>query len=93
MEVEAPWPLDLARKWSTDKKPSTKRCYELEENILRRAGDTRDMDETAMGKTPGTDRDLVAGQGRRRGVERTPESAGDASTRRVAQSKAAESGG
>ena len=36
-----------------------------------RGGGTREMDGPTMGKTPGDDRDLVLGRGRKRGVEQT----------------------
>ena len=65
--VEVPWPLDLARKWSPDKKPRTRICQELEENKWRRGGGTRGMDVPTMSEPPGADRDLVASRKRQRG--------------------------
>ena len=69
--VESPWPLDLARKWSPDKKPRTIICQYLEENTGSRSEDTSDMDGPAMGKPPGDERDLVTGLGHKRGIKRT----------------------
>ena len=51
-----------------------------------------DMDETTIGVYPRADRNLIAGQRRKRGTERKQETAADASIRRGAQRQAAESG-
>ena len=65
--VDAPWPPSLAGKRSPDKKLIIRRLQELKEKTGRRDKKTRETEETATGKPPGADRDLVAGQGRQRG--------------------------
>ena len=53
----------------------------------------RNMDGPATGKPPGADRDLDAGQGRQREVERTRETAADVGTWSGSHSQVAEAGG
>ena len=84
--MKAPWPLVFTRKWIPDREAKQQKMPGVGETKREGEGDTQGIwSPPRRANPPGSDRDLGAGQVRKRGNKRMQETEDDAGTRHGAQ--------